>query len=110
MLASKNRLTKKKDFEKIFKNGQKVFNKFFGLRYLIWSIDYPRFVIVVSNKVSKQATKRNQLKRRLREIVRLNFENLNLRGDFIINVLPPAINLDYHQLKKEISSLFKKIK
>lgn len=62
--------------------------------------------ITVSKKVSKSAVERNKLKRRLREIYRLNRNILPDGISMIIRVLPKAAGADFDEIKKEVLSLF----
>ncbi len=64
-------------------------------------------IIVVSSKVSKKATVRNLIKRRLRSILKPYIDQ-GLRLKII--VLPPAAGLDFLTLKKEIERLISPLK
>lgn len=70
MLAGANRLKKKKDFERVFKQGKGFREGFLSLRVAENSLKINRFGFIVGQKVSKKATVRNKVKRRLRELVK----------------------------------------
>jgi len=87
MFATKNRLSKQKDFEKIFKNGKTINGGFFKIFYIKNSLNNNRFSIIVGKKISKIAVVRNHIKRLIRkEIEKYNFKSNNL--DFIFIVFP----------------------
>lgn len=75
MLDRKNRLKKKKDFEAVFKNSKTFKEGFLILKIAENNTKEDRFGFMVSQKVSKKATIRNKIKRRLREIIRLKIKN-----------------------------------
>lgn len=78
MLNKQNRLTTNFDFNVVKKHGEKFSAEFFNLYYLdAKDYDGPsRFGIVVPNSFSKSAPERNRAKRLLREMVRLNLEEI----------------------------------
>ncbi len=57
-------------------------------------------VIAIGKKISKKATERNLLKRRIKAIMQPIIKGSG--HDFIITVKPEAINLTYRELKKEL--------
>lgn len=121
MLHRKYRLTRKKDFEILFKDG-----KFFAGRFVhmqMWKIDpdkYPRrvfdlnetrFGFVVSKKVSKRAVDRNLIKRRMRESVRLYIKDTAVRGGYLIAFLatPRAMAASYADIVGEITTHLRRV-
>jgi len=51
MLKKENRLKKKKDFEKVFKEGKSFKNNFLIVKINENNLNFPRFGFVVSKKV-----------------------------------------------------------
>ena len=107
MLAPKNRLTKKNDFNAVFKQGQGFRQDFLYLKIKNNDFELSRFGFVVSKKFSKKAAERNKIKRRLREIIKKNLPGIKKPKDVIIIVNPGAEN-DFKKLEQTIDKLFKK--
>lgn len=107
MLAQKNRL-KKADFELIFKNGNKSYSQDCNLRYIANRLDYCRFAVIVSNKVSNKAVIRNKLRRRIKAVILSNLSNFRYNFDLIITVLPELSKKNFSENGEILVSLFKK--
>lgn len=86
MLPKVNSLKKKKDFEKVFKEGQSFKESFLYLKIKKNNLKSSRFGFVVSKKISKKATIRNKIKRRLREITRIKLPFIKKGIDGVIIV------------------------
>jgi ribonuclease P protein component len=113
MLQKKQRLTKKKEFEKITQKGKAYYSQILMLKILKNDLAYSRFGIIVSNKVSKKASQRNLIKRRVREIIRLNLNRVKSGYDVVIIVSPKIIDqnnkvLKYQIIEKHLLSAFSK--
>jgi ribonuclease P protein component len=115
MLKRINRLSKKKDIEKVSKSGKVSYASLFILKFNPNNLTFSRFGLIVSNKVSKKATKRNLIKRRIREILRLALPKIRQGFDIIIIVSPKIINqqgkvLKYSEIQEALLSLLQKAK
>ena len=108
MLPKKNRLKKKKDFEKVFKTGKGYKEDFLFLKIAGNNLKTSRFGFVVSKKFSKKALIRNRIKRRLRELVKLKLSEIKKGIDGIILVNPGLEDKDFWELEEIINKLFKK--
>ena len=108
MLAKTYRLAKRSDFDHLFKCGKKINFPIFTIRYLDNGLNKSRFAVVVSNKISKKATERNKIKRRVREIIRTNLSNFRQHSDLLISVLPPIKSLDYSELREKTINILQK--
>ncbi|MBI2990059.1 MAG: ribonuclease P protein component [Candidatus Magasanikbacteria bacterium] len=108
-----------KDFEILFKEG-----RFFGGRLLdlkIWKIDpnkYPRrsykpedlkIGFVVGKKVHKSAVKRNLIRRRMREVLRLLLKEGLLEKGFMFALIakPLILAKKYQEIEQDIVHLLK---
>lgn len=84
MLPKINRLKKKKDFERVFKQGRGLKQDFLSLKFAKNNLEATRFGFVVGQKVSRKAVVRNKVKRRLREIARINLGNIKKGLDIVV--------------------------
>ncbi|MCX5782606.1 MAG: ribonuclease P protein component [Elusimicrobia bacterium] len=104
------RLHLQKDFDKIFKSGRKAVHP----AIFVYSFSrndrskIRRLGLITSGKLGL-AVKRNTLKRRLREIFRLNKHNLKTGIDLLFIPKKAAIDMDYHKLEETVISLLEKL-
>jgi ribonuclease P protein component len=110
MLPGANRLKKKKDFERVFKTGQTFKEGFLILKLIKNHLKISRFGFVVSQKISKRATIRNKIKRRLREIIKGKLAGTKKGWDAVLVVRPGLENKDFWEMEEAINKLFKKAK
>ncbi len=110
MLSSKNRLRQQKDFDNVYKRGRAVHGPLFNLRFVANSLDLNRYGIVVSKKTEKLATRRNNVKRRVRAAVRDSIGQIANGRDIVILVKKAALASKPDELKREIYSMLKKAK
>ena len=77
MLKKQNRLTKKKDFDRLFRSAEaKYYGKLLGVRIVANGLDYNRFGFVVSRRYCHLAVERNLIRRRLATIVEENLSKM----------------------------------
>ena len=116
MLPRINRVTKKKDFEKIFKNSKGFKDDLLLYRAMKNNLDLNRFAFIVSKKVSKKATIRNKLRRRLAEIVADEVKNISPNvqmkagKDLILTALPGAQKKEFSNLRESVADILIKVK
>lgn len=79
MLQQKNKLTLQKDFKRISRKGRNISSPILNFKYSKNNTGDPRFAFVISTKVSKKAVKRNEIRRQLRETVRLLIKDDKIR-------------------------------
>lgn len=100
-LSKKERLTKDKEFQKVFKEGKKIWiNSLLLIIYLPNELGFRRMGIVVPKKI-KKPTKRNKVKRWIREIFRRN-KDIFPQGDLIIIPHPKILELDFNYIKDTV--------
>lgn len=102
MLPKENRLTKTRDFDNVFKKGRFFGTKFLSFKYATNSFPDTRVGFVVSTKVSKSAVKRNRLKRRMREVIRLNLAKIESGYDISIISKPGAAEMEYGEIERDL--------
>lgn len=109
MLSKINRLRKEKDFEKLFKKGKSFKNGFLILKMVQNNSEESRFGFIVSQKVSKKATLRNKIKRRLRDIARQNIKKTRKGIDVALIALPGLEKKNFSETKETLNTLLKNI-
>ncbi|PIS35583.1 MAG: ribonuclease P protein component [Parcubacteria group bacterium CG08_land_8_20_14_0_20_38_56] len=108
MLPRENRLKKEEDFKKVFKKGRGFTNNLFVLKIVKNNLDISRFAFVISKKISKKATIRNRIKRRLDNVIRVDLPKIKKGWDGIIIVLPGAEIKDFKEIEEDINQLLEK--
>ncbi len=107
MLKKELRLTKTKDFNAVL-NEKKVFqDDYFLLKFKKNNLKISRFGFIVSSKVSKKAVKRNYIKRRMRESIRLSHHHIKKGFDIVIIAKKRALELDFHLIFEKLVKLLK---
>jgi len=111
MLNNVNRLRKTREIQKVFKTGRSFKSATFSIRYISNRLNLNRFAVVVGTKVDKRATRRNALKRRMREVIRLNLQSLPNSFDVVLTAHKLANwPLKLADINSELTELLKKIK
>jgi len=108
VLPKENRLKKRKDFERVFKEGKGFKENFLFLKILENDLNKARFGFIVSRKVSKKATLRNKIKRKLREAVREKLKEVEKGMDGILVASPGLEKKDFWEIKESINKIFQK--
>ncbi len=92
MLASKNRFHGHGSLRFVYSRGKIARSKYFvGKSTHNPRRSEPRVAVVVSKKVIKSAVKRNRIRRRLYEIIRLEFPNLIPQTDLVYIVISAEV-------------------
>jgi len=110
MLLRKYKLKKDNDFKKVFKNGRYRQNGFVKIKFLKNNLDISRFSFIVGLKISKKAVQRNKIKRRLEEIIQLNFKQIITGFDIIVLVDKEIIEKEYTRIEENLVYLLKESK
>ena len=110
MLPKENRLTKKKDFEGVFKKGKGFNEGFLFLKIEKNNLEKSRFAFIVSKKINKKAVDRNKIKRRLREVVRKSLPRINPGIDGVFVVQRDVKDKEFSEIKKTTIEILKKAK
>jgi len=110
MLKKVNRLKKKKDFEKVLKKGKGFKEDFLLFKVIKNNLGVSRFGFIISQKISKKATVRNKLKRKLSELVTAKLKKIKKGIDGIFIVSPGLENKDFWEIEGIIEKIFNKTK
>lgn len=104
MLPKQYRLPLKTDFLRVKKSGRYLNSELLTILYA--PSPTLRFGFIVSNKISNKATKRNRIKRLLREAARSLISGIKKPYDFIIIAKPKILGKSLVEIKKELRGLF----
>ena len=113
MLSANNRLKNKKVFNDIFRYGKTFSNDVFMMKMTTArSGDATQFGFGVGLKFSKKATRRNKVRRWMREVVREKIKKITPghRVIFLVNPKYPEEKLNFEIIQKNIENLLKKAK
>ncbi|WP_297789779.1 ribonuclease P protein component [uncultured Anaerococcus sp.] len=99
-------LRKDTDFQRVYRKNQAFYNRDFTILIKKNNLDHPRFGFTISKKLGK-ANVRNSLKRKLRDIVRLNYATLN-KVDIVIIPKKHTTDFTYDELKKSLGHVLSK--
>ncbi len=108
---AKEHLKSRKEISRIFKNGIFLYSDYLSLGYTISENDNNTHKLAVSvpKKLFKSAVKRNKIKRRIKELFRLNKSNLynfSEKSSVFFNIIIIYKHkeiLSYQQIDREIS-------
>lgn len=104
-------LKKPRDFDRVFRQGRSVA----APQLVLYAVRRPRpggastrsvgrVAFCVSRKLGK-AVLRNRMRRRLREVYRLNREKLSFRCDLILLARPATLNATFQDLERTFLTL-----
>ena len=69
---------------------------------------FTRVAVVVSKRVAKSAVERNRIRRRIYEVIRVNFEDVPRKMDYIFVVYAKSVmNMPFAKLEELIGGLVK---
>ncbi len=111
MLNKKYRFHSRGGVKYVYKHGKTVRSPMMSLVYEDNKRGFTRVAVVVSKKVDKSAVKRNQLRRRVYEALRLNFEAIPKERDYIFVVYSNKIRkMDFNKLQEMLGGMVEQSK
>lgn len=102
------KLTKNKEFDRVFKEGKSSYDKLLGIKKMENEMREVRLGIIVSGKTSKKAVERNKIRRRIREIFRLTLEKIQ-PSDYVVITLPEIKDKKFQEIEKSIKFNLKRL-
>ena len=107
-------LNKQKDFKSIIK-GKKINNKYLTIFFRKLSDKNNKNLnisFVVQKKISKNAVKRNRVKRQMRAIMNdaIKNININLNYSYLLISKSPLLEIEYKKIKETVFKEFESIK
>ena len=101
-----NRLPLRKEFNRLKKEGQMIHGRFFSFLFTPGD-KFPRFAVIVSKKIDKQAVQRNRIRRLINESVQTYLSQLKpIDGVFLVK--KAITGQDFKAVGIETEILFKK--
>lgn len=91
-------------FKEVFNFGKTIKTNFFLIKKRENNVEYSRFAVVVSKKISKKATERNHLRRRTYFALREVYKNLPV-ADYIFILNSGAKDIQYKELVKSLQEV-----
>lgn len=107
MIAKSFRIPKN-DIKFILKKGDTIHSVFFIIKKKDTQLPHPRIAIIASKKLTKKATERNKIRRRIHEAFRiiLKENTSHPKKDFIFIAKKGILNKDFWDIKKDLLKLF----
>ncbi|MDP3971051.1 MAG: ribonuclease P protein component [bacterium] len=109
MLPSQQRLRRRSDIERLFKEGTKVHNPLIRMIYQQNQGSESRVAVVVSKRVSAHAVDRNSVKRRIRSAISQKIEDINIPHDILLIAQAQSKSATYAELDRAVDRLLIKI-
>jgi ribonuclease P protein component len=101
------RLRTNEDFKKVYKKGKNYWNRNLTLYVKKNGLKNSRIGFSVTKKVGNSVV-RNKVRRRMKEICRLNFDNIKEGYDIIFIPKKNVVNITYLELESAMLHLFVK--
>lgn len=106
--AKAARLLKHADFDRVYKTGRRHFGPHFTAFFLSRAEGGPRVGFTVGRALGG-AVERNRIRRRLREAVRLHWNELSAPADVVFNPRKSVLQADFAELRSEVANAFRVI-
>lgn len=101
------RLLRRAEFRRVYEQGQRRSASLCTIFYFSNGLAHSRLGITIPARVGR-AVVRNRIKRRLREIFRLNRERIPSGWDIVVNPRPQAAEAEFDKLTREFLRLVPK--
>ena len=101
-------MVKTDDFSSVFNLRKRIASQHLVMRYRMNEANMPRLGLIVSKKTAKLAVQRNYMRRVLRELFRLNQQQLPV-VDLVIQVQKPFNKPEFTLIKQEFEILLLKL-
>lgn len=108
MLSKKHRVSKEKNIKKILRQGKFASKDFLTIKYIPNKLDFTRFATPVGLKISKKATVRNKIKRRLQEAIRLKLDKIRKGYDVLVMVDKAIKDKSYQEIDRALTDSLNK--
>ena len=106
-MKRQDRLRRNNDFQRVRREGKSHASPRLVLAFLQNELAYSRFGFVVSKRLGK-AVRRNKIKRRMREAIRLQIPYLKPGFDLVLIARQPVNQASYAQIEQDLVNLLTK--
>jgi ribonuclease P protein component len=110
MNQKNTKITKTKEFDKIFKQGVAGFSPNILVKKIKNNLNSNRFGIIVSTKISPKAVIRNRVKRTIKECLRVEDKKMIQGNDYIFIAKKDIKDKKYQEVAQSIQQQLKKFK
>lgn len=110
MISKTNRLHKEKDIKAVLEKGKGFKEDFLILKTYKNDLPESRFTFIVSKKVSKKATVRNKIKRRLRSLIQINLDKIKSGTDNVFIAASGLEGKDFWEMEESMNKIFARAK
>lgn len=111
MLNRKYRFHSRGGVRYVYQKGKTIRKPNMSLVFLKNERHFTRVAVVVSKKVEKSAVKRNRIRRRIYEALRINFDLLPKEHDYIFVLFSNnVLTLPFPELEKQLGELVAEMK
>lgn len=107
-MAVFNKITKNKDYKKVYNYGKSVADRYLVLFFLVNNLETSRFGFTVSKKIGN-AIKRNRVRRLFKEACRLNLNRFPIGFDYVILARNAIVGRKYQQVEESLLKLLRNI-
>ena len=104
MFPTELRITKQKEFSRVFKSGKTLKTALFRISTAKNKHGHTRIGVVVANKSVKGAVRGNRVKRQTRAILKELYPGIREGYDIVLSALPAAAEADYDTMRQEITA------
>lgn len=106
MLSKKYRFHSRGGVRYVYQNGKTVRSQQMSLVFAPNSKGFTRFAVVVSKKVERSAVKRNRLRRRVYEALRVNIDAIPDKVDYAFVIYSKDVGtMSYKELQEKLGKL-----
>ena len=111
MLSKKYRFHSRGGVRYVYQKGKTVRSPKMSLVFVRNTRGFTRFGVVVSKKVEKSAVKRNRIRRRVYEALRVNFDLIPKNNDYLFVVFSKEVGrMPFSELEKILGELVEESK
>lgn len=111
MLRKKYRFHSRGGVRYVYQKGKTIRSPKMSLVYTKNTRGFTRIAVVISKKIEKSAVKRNRVRRRVYEAIRLNIDNFPKATDYVFVVFSREVKkMEFSELEKLLDELVEEVR